>query len=444
MKILYVSDNRVRGNFGCRATSTALSQLIRKNHEIVGVITGKYTNTNTNNLFYFKYLPGFVYKQVGKWKNRHKRIKEIFLYGIIQKISRIFSSHYYAGPCDFVSLDFEQSVRNLKKCLPANPYLEEFNLDNYDFDAMVVNGEGSFIFSTPEWNWREALVISMLIYWAQQKGKKVYFVNAMFSDESTSERNYKMLNAVDNLLSKCNLVSVREEESYNYALKYLPHINSVIFPDALFTWYSYINDSHKVTNYRYYIPHSVEADSLYDELDFSSPYICIAGSSSAKIVYDKQKTIDSYINLVLHLKSLNKSNIYLIEVDEQDSFLHEVSRITKTPIIPIDTPILSASKILANCRVFISGRYHPAIMASMGGTPCIFMGSNSHKTHSLQKLLNYNEINEFSEIPSEDTILQISQLVICYIDGGDVLRSKIKKRTYELSQEASKLIDNLI
>ena len=57
MKIVYVGDNRNRGNFGCRATSTALSQLIEKDNVIVGTVYGKYTNVDTGELFYYKYLP---------------------------------------------------------------------------------------------------------------------------------------------------------------------------------------------------------------------------------------------------------------------------------------------------------------------------------------------------------------------------------------------------
>ena len=40
MRIVYVGDNRNRGNFGCRGTSTALSQLLTINNDIVGRISG--------------------------------------------------------------------------------------------------------------------------------------------------------------------------------------------------------------------------------------------------------------------------------------------------------------------------------------------------------------------------------------------------------------------
>lgn len=47
MRVVYVGDNRNRGNFGCRGTSTALSQLISQQNTIVGRISGKYTNWDT-------------------------------------------------------------------------------------------------------------------------------------------------------------------------------------------------------------------------------------------------------------------------------------------------------------------------------------------------------------------------------------------------------------
>ena len=57
MKIVYVGYNRNRGNYGCRATSTALSQIISKENKIVGRVYDDYTNTNTGNLFFSKVYP---------------------------------------------------------------------------------------------------------------------------------------------------------------------------------------------------------------------------------------------------------------------------------------------------------------------------------------------------------------------------------------------------
>lgn len=429
MKILYLADNRVRGNFGCRATSTALSMLVGEDHEIVGRITGRHTNYDTGNLFFCKYFPKWVYRWVSKRK-WWKQIKPS-IYLVLRKLSR---GNYYFGSFDFISLDMEKSISNYKKCHIANPEIEEYNLENYDFDALVVNGEGSFIFSTPAW--RESLIMSMIMYWALKKGKKVYFMNAMFSDLPNSPRNYKTLSVVEKILSKCEIVVARESTSYAYVNKYMPKVKALLIPDALFTWYNLINDEHKVCNGKYYLAHAAECDESYYNQDFTSKYILIAGSSAGFNNENYQKGIDAYSYLVQQLQKVYSGNVYLIQVCEGDEFLKKVSLVTNVPLISMETPIVAAAKILANAEVFISGRYHPAIMASQGGTPCVFMDSNSHKTRSLQDLLGYDMIKEFNYIPSSEESLQMIKLALDYCNQGEYLRKKIKERAFELYKEA--------
>lgn len=437
MKIVYVGDNRNRGNYGCRATSTALSLLIGEQHEIVGRITGAHTHFDTDELFFKEGWPEWLYKFWGKRK-RWKYIKKIFfLY--IKLITR--GGKYYFSKYDFISCDLEHSIENLRKLIPANSSYKEFDLSQYEFDALVVNGEGSFIFSTPIW--RESLVIAMEIYWALKLGKKVYFLNAMFSDDPHSEHNSQMANLVDNLLSRCEVVTVREKMSYEYACTYLPHVKTRIYPDALFTWYDMVNDSHKVDDLKYYIAHSAECDEFYSEVSFVEPYVLIAGSSAGIIGLDFETTINAYCDLVELVKKELKLQVYLIQVCEGDMFLNVVGKKTNSKVIPMETPILAAAKILSNARVFISGRYHPAIMASLGGTPCVFMSSNSHKTLSVQKILEYDNIIEFSVIPNLDECHQIVNMAKSKLKEGDILRMRIKERCRVLSKEA-KEIQNLL
>ena len=99
----------------------------------------------------------------------------------------------------------------------------------------------------------------------------------------------------------------------------------------------------------------------------------------------------------------------------------------------MEFPILAVAKILANARVFISGRYHPSILASLGGTPCLLMGSNSHKTISLQYLLEYDNPIEFSVLPDKDECNKILDLAEEKLSNGNGLREKIKSRCRYLS-----------
>ena len=80
----------------------------------------------------------------------------------------------------------------------------------------------------------------MCIYQALKHHKKVFFMNAMFSDRPGNQRNIQTLALVNDLLSKSNVVSVRESFSFEYAKKYLSDTNPIIIPDALFSWYSLI------------------------------------------------------------------------------------------------------------------------------------------------------------------------------------------------------------
>lgn len=430
MKIVYVGDNRVRGNYGCRATSTALSLLVGENNEIVGRITGAHTHFDTDELFFVKGLPSWIYKLLGKRKS-WKYLKH-FLYLFIRMIKR--GGKFYFGNCDFISHDLDQSIENLIRLIPANLSYREFDLRQFDFDALVINGEGSFIFSTPPW--RESLVIAMEMHWAKKMGKKVFFMNAMFSDDPNSERNTETLELMNDLLAKCEIVVAREYMSMDYVHKYLPKANPVFYPDALFSWYDMINDGHEVKNLKYYIAHKAECDEFYYNFTFDKPYALIAASSAGIISSDMEVPIQAYMNLVKKTKKRLGVSVYLIQVCEGDEFLVEVGRRTNTYVVPMETPIVAAAKILANAKVFISGRYHPSIMASLGGTPCVFMSSNSHKTESIQNLLNYNKVYEFNVVPDEIECEKILDLVEKYTNEGDALRKSIKNRAEQLSKQA--------
>ncbi len=82
-------------------------------------------------------------------------------------------------------------------------------------------------------------------------------------------------------------------------------------------------------------------------------------------------------------------------------------------------------------------------MASLGGTPCIFMGSNSHKTLSIQDVLDYDEVIEFGANPTDLEIDKIIDLAKIKLDQGAGLRNKIIQTVNELSSTAS-LINEMI
>ncbi|PLT60047.1 polysaccharide pyruvyl transferase family protein [Mediterraneibacter gnavus] len=438
MKIVYVGDNRNRGNFGCRATSTALSQLIEQENEIIGTVYGKYTNVDTGELFFYKFLPKMLYEQLGKissWKHLKSGI-----YLFIRFLKK--GKNYFFSNFDYLGYNMDESIENFIKCLPANPHLKEFDLRQYDFDALVVNGEGSFIFRNPPW--RECLNELMLMHWAQKMGKKVYYMNGMLSDDPFTERNQKNIDVVRPVFEKCEAVCVRENYSYEYAKENFGNSNIYLYPDALFSWYDYINDEFEIPDGKYIMGMSGALNDSFKKFSFKEPYICISGSSAVgKATSDEEKIISTYVKLVNEVKKAFSHKIYLVEVCEGDHFLVEVGRRTNTGVITIDTPIISAGKILANADAYISGRYHPAILASLGGTPCIFMSSNSHKTKSLQELLEYDFIHEYYVLPSDIEIEKMIERTKFLLAQGQDLRIKIQKKCMELSNKSKEMVEVL-
>lgn len=431
-RIVYVGDNRNRYNFGCRATSTALSQIISHNHEIVGRIYGNYKNSDTEKVFFVEFLPAFIYRLLGKMKH-WEWIKKWFVLTIhIIKRTRVCFSKF-----DFIGYDFDKSIENLIKCLPANSVLGELDLRQYDFDCLVVNGEGSFIFSSIPW--REAMVEAMLMYWAKRMKKKVFYMNGMFSQKPGEQLNIETINNYRKLFELIDFVGVREYRSLAFAKKYFPNAKIYLYPDALFTWYKYINDEHKIIDGKYYVGFSQATDSSFSEYDFSIPYICISGSSLYRGAKSESDVVKHFVKLVKAVEENIRYRVYLVEACDGDKCLSEVGKQCRVSVVPKDTPILAVGKILANAQVYITGRYHPAILASLGGTPCVFLDCNSHKNLSLQEILEYENPHEYKVLSSNKEIESIIDEAKAFINEGEALRVKIKERTAVLNDKAEKM-----
>lgn len=77
-------------------------------------------------------------------------------------------------------------------------------------------------------------------------------------------------------------------------------------------------------------------------------------------------------------------------------------------------------------------------MASLGGNPCVFFNSNSHKTRSLQEILDYEIKNEFS-IFDNLGISKILQLVEGFLSDNEIYRNRIIQRVNLLETSSNSL-----
>jgi hypothetical protein len=82
-------------------------------------------------------------------------------------------------------------------------------------------------------------------------------------------------------------------------------------------------------------------------------------------------------------------------------------------------------------------------MASLGGTPCAFMGSNSHKILALQQMLGYPDAREHSPWPGVRERAAMVAEVAAHLQQDGPLRHRIAERATKLGVEAAQMVDVL-
>lgn len=406
-------------NWGCRATSAALIGLLEEEFNIRYSITKIQVHKKS------PLYPKMVSESL--WK-----------FGFKSKADTLVNKGYFAYPLlgiskNYLTDDVQLSIQNFRKHIQTTPFFQEIDNKIKDTDLIVINGEGSVIL-LPEIR-EDFLFQAFIIELATQYYQKpVYYLNSMVSEAPDATVSSYSRDFFAAHFAKCRLLSCRDPQSESLARQYIPDLPIIYLPDALFSWYEYYENKPGLSeNGDYILPWSAEMERhWYGKIDLSQKYICIGGSSLAP-TQSSVNLVESYIQLVKKLSGL-KTRILLVETCSGDAFLRDVALAMDTPIIPVETPIYAAGRILAGAQVLISGRYHPSILASLRGTPCIFLSSNSHKTRSLQRVLNYETVLEFGFPPSYSEISEIYQLVAKYISFSDSCRKKITFTARQNSQ----------
>lgn len=420
MKVLYVGDgSQCRINWGAQATSEALRNLLAKEHEVTGVISSLYKLPMSIPVLYSSILPAELLEKPSvsfKWQVLWK------LFGKILKK-------------DFVTPNPEESVRNFMELKSKYPKLEAIYSKVVSCDAVVLNGEGTMILSSPPKRW--AMFFLFILKLAKDLGKKTYFVNGMISNPPIGSRDPHFDKSLVQIFGECDGVSVRDRASYKLLQKMAPELEFRYIPDALFSWVPrYENGLNYLKSPEDYIP------SKGKRYDFMQPYICISGSSAAAKLASRKKheVVGGYVELVTKLKKIGLP-LFLVPTCSGDDFLHDVSKITNVDVISVSLNIKAGAELLANARVFVSGRFHPSIMASLGGTPCVFLKSNSHKTLSLQEVLGYpSPYKEYNAIPTSEDADEILKQVQSILSEGEGRRQTIMNTVYQLSDETNQIL----
>ncbi|MCL2633232.1 MAG: polysaccharide pyruvyl transferase family protein [Oscillospiraceae bacterium] len=390
--IVFVGDNSDYLNFGCRATSMALSDILSETTTI------------------------------------SERISRGDILGLFSAIPICDDWGVYISTIKKYNCTiFEKLVNSIKKA-----------------DAVVFNGEGSFILKSPP---RVDLHNYLVVMLACIEADKPFFVlNFMFSAFSSEPLNNDLSKTCLQAFGKAEIICVRDNESKRLIESENNSINVKYLPDALFSWYNLLtNNAEKLKcvadNYQFSLPF-ISDERFYRELDLSQRYILLSGNSYASHFPNLMEK--SFFKLAVALRDKAEAlgcKLYLIECCGGDFPLRKVAIDVGVPLIPANINIYFAMYILSSAQCFVSGRYHPSIMASLGGTPCVFMGSNSHKTTSLQDVLEYSVIKTFNPLPDDEEIDMIVEETIAKINADRELIQRNSEKNCLLTEEIFKKIN---
>lgn len=416
MRVTLIADNTDVTNWGCRATSFALRRLLARHHSIVHVVGRRQLSTP---LSHSPVLPNKLYGKALRRLTRNKRSTAL-------AFARPFGE-YRAWTHD---LDANEAAlqRMRRGSSEASRMLDAIE----DCDAVVVNGEGEMIFSSPA---RPTLLATLtLINAARKRGKPVFYTNGMVSACPSSGTNAETVSVASAVLADAQ-TTWRDPMSHEFAGQVLPGIKASWAPDALFSWADYLPIDTNGTDIGEHLR------PLLEKTRHSVPdlrpleYVVVSGSSSA--AKSPERATQSYAALLTALKSAGYRTI-AVPTCKGDKFLVKSAQLAGVPHVPVDFPVVAGAILLANAAAMVSGRWHPSIMASLGGVPTVMLGSNSHKSQVLPVLVREEELPVYSDQPDDTEIAKIVETVRKDVDAGAMLRDAIRDRSNELGKLAAK------
>lgn len=428
MRLTIVADNSTSPNWGCRATSFALRQVLSQEHAIVGAID----RTLLKAPFTAQARVGAKFHAALVAKARRPRLRRMpgigpVAFGAIDMMGKTFA------PSHAVVADAELLWASRKTSPKARALIKQIE----PCDAIVVNGEGEMIFSSPA---RDSLLQTLAICGlATIMGKRVFWLNGMVSAAPDSEVNLETVAVARHVLAGA-AIATREALSLGTAHKFLPGLAECWFPDALFSWSKHFAGEAGLAYDGSRLAAWFDRTGMARPPCTDQPYLVLSGSSQS--ARDQARAADCYTNLAKALGSIGLP-VLLVETCVGDVFLREVARRTGLACVSVDCPMMAGAALLANARAFVSGRWHPGILASLGGTPSVFMGSNSHKTAALQQMLEYPDPIEYSPFPDASTIDNIVRDTADVLAQGTELRTRLARRAAALASDVPGLLSIL-
>lgn len=427
-RVLLVSDNRDNPNWGSRSTTMALLDLL----EHAGLkATDRIMDTEVRATVALAHSA-----LIERLFQRSPAASLMASVGLARGGRTRFVLERLFGIHDAVSDDPEETVRRWRR---SNRELLRKWVDRVESaDALIVNGEGSMIFTTPSRIEQRFHLALMQV--AHEAGVPFAYLNALVADPANGPRNGRTFAATRRLLPHARLVTTRDPRSLAVVRTMETNANVEYVPDALFAWHGRFGHEEALAAPPAFLVPFHERPERLGNWDFEQPYICVGGSSEA--AKEPELALSSYRRLLTALPELGYP-VVVTQSSSGDAFLEDLAYELGYPLVPAETNVMVAGQILGRAELVVTGRYHAAILAGLSGVPCVMLGADSHKTESVQQMLGYPKTRVFSEQPSEEDVRSILHRAQEILSERPLWHAAISAAAAARALEATRLSDRL-
>jgi hypothetical protein len=370
-----VGDTLDRTNWGCRATSGALREMISERADLDDVIDYR--------VLRWRVSPGFRALDQARPADAALRVRAPDTRvgdppGVRGLLAR--GRRYAQWKASELELPPRGLVPTRVAALDAtwrrwvrDPVVADWVAALQACDVVIVNGEGALRPNAGSGRF------CLFLAWAAKArlGKTVAVVNHLCDLADPELRDFAEV-----VYPLVDDVVVRGSASLDVARAVAPTARLTTAPDAAFRQRPSPREAYRAVASRpgYFTIYP----SAPVPFDPGEPYVCVGGSARFQ---DGERigagTEAWYAELVHRLRA--RHQVVLLGHDYPDHVVFErLGRALAVPFVGVQCPIPQVVDLLAHGTVYLGGRWHSAVLAAIGGTPVLPLASNSDvKTRDL-------------------------------------------------------------
>lgn len=403
MNVFLINDTSDDSNWGARATSNALRQLIEENGGTI------------QNAMYSRELAFSSQKanQARKPESINKAV-DLLVPPLIPKVIRRVGNLLSGPDSDSVPSEWDEFETFATRFINGDIF-PEINEAISNNDLVIINGEGCIYGLKRE---------SRLIYFLAYVSKKYFRKPTAIVNHTADLTEPRLLKMAKNVYPILDDVVFRESVS---ARNCGECGKSVVAADASFIYKPMqYEDWIKTASRPGYF--DVFPNKTYG-FDPSRPYICVGGSST----FLRKETRDfdpvpGYLKLIKELKNDVSQIVLTASAATDEEVMRPISRKYKIPMIGLHTPVRQLIDILGNARVYIGGRWHPSIFALSGGTPVVPLSAFTFKMNALMNDIGL-DVPVINSLELEDETEKILKINRSHLENGEALRRFLKRKS---------------